>query len=97
MRVRLCRGESGQAVVEYALVLMFVAAGLLLALVLLGPDMRSSYGRIDARMQAPAADIGRVAGDTSTDRPTAEGPAVSGARAGGPAAQSVPEPTRGDE
>lgn len=54
------RQQSGQAVVEYALVLLFVAAGLLLALMLLGANMRVSYRRIGPQVQSGEADVGQV-------------------------------------
>ncbi|HEX5386279.1 MAG TPA: hypothetical protein VFW66_06255 [Gemmatimonadales bacterium] len=68
------RRDSGQALVEYALLLMFVAGGLLLTLVLLGDQLRGEYGRMGDRL-APAAGVPAVAPAPGTS-PVAH-PAVS--------------------
>jgi Flp pilus assembly pilin Flp len=79
------RRDSGQALIEYALVLMFVAIGLLLALVLLGTEVRGSYGRVSNTLEtagAPEAGAGPDAG--AGGRPAAPTPAgKTGSQAGG--------------
>jgi Flp pilus assembly pilin Flp len=45
--------ESGQAVVEYALVLALVAAGLLVGLLLFRSSLGGAYGSVADRVQAP--------------------------------------------
>jgi len=45
--------ESGQAVIEYALVLALVAAGLLIGLLLFRSSLGGAYGRVADRVQAP--------------------------------------------
>ena len=47
--------ESGQAVIEYALVLALVAAGLLVGLLLFGSSLGGAYGRAADRVQAPGS------------------------------------------
>ena len=45
--------ESGQAVIEYALVLALVAAGLLIALLLLRNSIGGAYDRVAHRVNPP--------------------------------------------
>ena len=45
--------ESGQAVLEYALVLALVAAGLLVGLLLFRSSLGNAYGRVAHRVQGP--------------------------------------------
>ncbi len=47
--------ESGQAVIEYALVLALVAAGLLVGLLLFGSSLGGAYGRVAQRVQGPGS------------------------------------------
>ena len=74
--------ESGQAVLEYALVLALVAVGLLVGLLLFRSTLGNAYGRMTHRVQAPRSgdsESGAIAGD-SGGRTAAAGP--DGERAG---------------
>ena len=71
--------ESGQAVLEYALVLALVAAGLLVGLLLFRSSLGNAYGRVAHRVQSrssPASESGAVAdtggGEAGVARPGAE-------------------------
>jgi len=87
----LARRDSGQALIEYALVLMFVAIGLLLALVLLGTEVRGSYGRVSNTLEtagAPGDGAGDPQGGPGGDASPAAGKqgcgqGVGGGRGGG--------------
>lgn len=75
--------ESGQAVVEYALVLALVAAGLLVGLLLFRSSLGNAYGRVARRVQVPgsrsSAETGVVgaesggAGEAESARPGSGG------------------------
>lgn len=47
------RRESGHAVLEYAVVLALVAAGLLVGLLLFRSSVGNTYGRVARRVQSP--------------------------------------------
>jgi len=71
--------ESGQAVLEYALVLALVAAGLLVGLLFFRSSLGNAYGRVAHRVQSrssPASESGAVAdtvgGEAGVARPGAE-------------------------
>jgi len=49
------RRESGQAVLEYALVLALVAAGLLVGLLLFRSSLGNAYGRVAHRVRPPSS------------------------------------------
>jgi Flp pilus assembly pilin Flp len=78
--------ESGQAVLEYALVLALVAAGLLVGLLLFRSSLGNAYGRVAHRVQSrgsPGSESGAVA-DTG-------GGGAGVARPGGAAAEASKE------
>jgi Flp pilus assembly pilin Flp len=58
--------ESGQAVVEYALVLALVAAGLLIALLLLRSSLGGAYDRMAHRVDPRARGRGPETGVVSS-------------------------------
>jgi len=70
--------ESGEGVIEYALVLALVAAGLLIALLLLRDSIGSAYDRVAHRVEAPGATTGSETGAVSSER---NGGAKSAAKA----------------
>ena len=60
--------ESGQAVIEYALVLALVAAGLLIALLLLRSSIGGAYDRVAHKVDPPRRTSGSETGAVSAGR-----------------------------
>jgi len=63
--------ESGQAVIEYALVLALVAAGLLIALLLLRSSIGGAYDRVSRRVGSSGTRPARETGAVSSGDPNA--------------------------
>jgi Flp pilus assembly pilin Flp len=77
--------ESGQAVLEYALVLALVAAGLLVGLLLFRSSLGNAYGRVAHRVQS------RGSPGSESDAVADTGGGAGVARPGGAAAEADKE------
>jgi Flp pilus assembly pilin Flp len=73
-RLAVPKRESGQAVVEYALVLALVAAGLLIALLLFRSSVGGAYDRMAHRVDSPASSSGPETGVASSSEDEPSGP-----------------------
>lgn len=67
-RSAVSKRESGQAVVEYALVLALVAAGLLIALLLLRSSLGGAYDRMAHRVNPRAPGTSPETGVVSSEQ-----------------------------